>query len=114
MAIDYLSIGARIRYYRLQKELSQQDLADQVGVSKSLIGYIERGDKAPGLDTLINIANTLTVPADELLVDNLTVSNCKKDGDDYYILLDCTPEEATILVKNMKDLREILRKYTVK
>ena len=66
MAIDYLSIGARIRYYRLQKELSQQDLADQVGVSKSLIGYIERGDKAPGLDTLVNIANTLTVPADEL------------------------------------------------
>ncbi len=76
--------------------------------------HIERGDKAPGLDTLINIANTLTVPADELLVDNLTVSNSKKDGDDYYILLDCTPEEATILVKNMKDLREILRKYTVK
>lgn len=114
MAIDYISLGARIRYYRTQSGLTQEELADEANISRSLIGFIERGDKAPSMDSFINIANALRVPADELLVDNLTVSNSQRDGDDYYILLDCSPEEATILVRNMKDLKEILRKYTIK
>ena len=114
MAIDYLSIGARIKYYRTQKGLSQEELADTAHISRSYYGYIERGEKHASLESIIKISNALNIPADELLVDNLTVSSSKKDGDDYYILLDCSPEEATILVKNMRDLREILRKYTVK
>lgn len=114
MAIDYISIGSRIKYYRLQNELSQQDLADKAGVSKALIGYIERGEKAPSLETLIEISNSLKMPADELLVDNLTHSNSHRGNDDYYILLDCTPEEATILIKSMTGLKDILRKYTIK
>jgi len=114
MAIDYLSIGARIKYYRTKKGLSQEELADAACISRSYYGYIERGERHASLEAIVNISNALSIPADELLVDNLTVSNSKKDGDDYYILLDCTPEEATILVKNMKGLREILRKYTIK
>lgn len=114
MAIDYRSIGARIKYYRVQRKLSQEELADAANISRSYFGYIERGERHPSLESIINISNALNIPADELLVDNLIVSNSKKDGDDYYILLDCSPEEATILVKNMKDLREILRKYTIK
>ncbi len=114
MAIDYISIGARIRYYRTQQSLTQEELAKRSFVSKPLIGFVERGERVPSLETIINIANALSVPVDELLVDNLTSSSSKRDGDDYYILLDCTPEEATILVKNMKELREILRKYIIK
>lgn len=63
---------------------------------------------------LIRIANALELPADELLVDNLVATNSKRDGDEYYILLDCTQEEATILIKNMKSLKEILRKYSIR
>lgn len=114
MAVDYLSIGARIRYYRIQRELSQFDLAEKANISRSLVGYIERGEKAPSLESLIEIANALKVSADELLVDSLLASSSSKDSDDYYILLDCTPEEATILVKSMKGLKDILRKYTIK
>ena len=114
MAIDYFSLGARIKYYRTQAGLSQKELATKATISRSLLGFIERGDKAPGLETFINVANALGISADELLVDNLSVSSSNRDGDDYYILLDCTPEEATILVKNMKDLKAILRKYTIK
>lgn len=114
MAIDYISIGARIKYYRTQKELTQEELAEKAGISKPHFGAIERGEKAASLEFLINICNALNLPSDELLVDNLVNSNSKRDGDDYYTLLDCTPEEATILVQNMKDLRENLRKYTIK
>lgn len=114
MAIDYISLGARIKYYRTQKHLTQDELAALVNTSKPLISNIENGEKSPGLETFINIANALEISADELLVDNLSVSNSMRGGDDYYILLDCTPEEATILVKNMKELKTILRRYTIK
>ena len=114
MAIDYISLGARIKYYRTQKHLTQDELADLATLSKSLISYIENGEKSPSLEAFISIANALKISADELLVDNLSVSNSMRGGDDYYILLDCTPEEATILVKNMKELKTILRRYTIK
>ena len=114
MAIDYISLGARIKYYRTQRHLTQDELASLANTSKPLISYFENGEKSPGLETFINIANALEISADELLVDNLSVSTSKRDGDDFYILLDCTPEEATILVKNMKELKTILRKYTIK
>lgn len=114
MAFDYISLGARIKYYRTQAGLSQEDLADKANISRPLVGFVERGEKSPGLETFVNIANALEISPNELLVDNLSFSNSRYDGDDYYILLDCSPEEATILVKNMKDLKAILRKYTIK
>ena len=114
MAVDNFSIGARIRYYRLQNGWTLTDLADKALISKQQLGHIERGERACSLESLISIANAMNVPADELLVDNLIASTSKKDGDDYYILLDCTPEEATILTKNMRSLKETLRSYTIK
>ena len=114
MAIDYISLGARIKYYQTQKHLTQDELAELAVLSKSLISYVESGEKSPSLEAFINIANALEISADELLVDNLIHSNSKRGGDDYYVLLDCSPEEATILVKNMRGLKDILRKYTIK
>jgi len=114
MSLDNQSIGSRIRFYRLQKEWTLSQLANATGLSWQQIGHIERGERACSLESLVDIANALKLPADELLVDNLIASNSKKDGDEYYILLDCTPEEATIIIKNMKSLKEILRRYTIK
>ena len=114
MAIDYISIGARIRFYRVQKNMALEELAEKTNVSLQHISRIERGEKNPNLELFINIANALEISADELLVDNLMNSTSKRDGDDFYVLLDCSPEEATILVKNMKGLKDILRKYTIK
>ena len=114
MAIDYISIGARIRFYRTQKDMTQDELAEKSNVTKQHISRIELGEKYPNLELFINIANALEISADELLVDNLMNSTSKRDGDDFYVLLDCSPEEATILVKNMRGLKDILRKYTIK
>ena len=108
------SIGNRIRYYRLLKEWKITDLADATGLSSKHIGHIERGERSCSLDTFIQIANALIIPADELLVDNLLASNSTHNEDEYFILLDCTQEEATVLIKNMKNLKEILRTYIIK
>ena len=114
MSLDLISIGNRIRFYRLQKEWTLLELSNKSGISLQQIGHLERGERSFSLDSLIRIANALELPADELLVDNLVATNSKRDGDEYYILLDCTQEEATILIKNMKNLKEILRKYSIR
>ena len=114
MDIDMRSIGNRIRYYRLQKNWTLSDLGNAAGLSWQQMGHIERGERACSLEALIQIANAFVLPADELLVDNLVASTSKKVSDEYYMLLDCTPEEATILIRNMRSLKEILRTYTIK
>jgi len=63
------SIGNNIRRYRLAKKLRQQDLAEMADVSVNYIGMIERGEKLPSLETLIDIINALKVSADMVLAD---------------------------------------------
>lgn len=63
------AIGRRIKAARDKKRLTQEQLAELVDLSPMHVSVIERGVKLPKLETLINIANTLDVSADELLQD---------------------------------------------
>ncbi len=67
--MDMQAVGERIRVAREAKHLTQQSLAEEVGLSAPHISVIERGVKAPRLDTFVAIANALDVSADELLID---------------------------------------------
>lgn len=54
-------IGRRIRDRRTYEGLSQQKLADMVGMSKSVLGDIERGCGNASLRTLVKLAAGLNV-----------------------------------------------------
>lgn len=47
------------RYYRLQQDLTQQDLADKVGISQPKISEIENGNCRVSHETLIKIGEAL-------------------------------------------------------
>ena len=51
--------------------MTQRDLAEVIGCTPQHISAIERGAKTPTLETFVNIASTLRVPADVLLQDVL-------------------------------------------
>ena len=52
---EYLeSLGQRIKLYRIMKEMSQQDLEDETGVSKRSISSLEQGQSVQ-LETLFKI-----------------------------------------------------------
>lgn len=59
-----LDIGLKISYYRKRTGLTQEDLAERVGVSTSYIGMIEAPgvNKSASLKTLYKIAVALGVP----------------------------------------------------
>ncbi len=69
--MDLKSVGVNIKKYRLEKNLSQEQLAEMTDLSPNYISMIERADKTPSLTTLINIANALNVTTDMILYDVL-------------------------------------------
>ncbi len=64
-----LDIGLKISYYRKRTGLTQEELAERVGVSTSYIGMIEPPgvNKSASLKPLYRIATTLGVPPYKLL-----------------------------------------------
>ncbi len=52
---------------RLRDNLSQQELADKLGVSKSSISMYENGNREPDLETLEKIADFFNVDMDFLI-----------------------------------------------
>jgi transcriptional regulator with XRE-family HTH domain len=69
------AVGQRIKQAREAKGLTQEQLAEKVGLSASHMSVIERGVKPPKLETFVEIANELGVDANSILADVLSVSN---------------------------------------
>lgn len=61
--------GRKVRHYRKQKGISQEELAAASELHRTFIGAIERGERNVSLNTIEKIANALNVPAIELLKD---------------------------------------------
>jgi len=58
-----------LRKHRFERgELSQQQLADMVGVSRQTIVSIERGDYAPSVKLALLLARELDVKVEDLFV----------------------------------------------
>ena len=60
-------IGNALRAARLQRNLSQSDLARIAGVSASAISQAERGQRGLSLETVLGLATGLNITLDELL-----------------------------------------------
>ncbi len=75
---------SRLRHIRQKKNLTLQQLADKVGVSKNVLSMIERGLSKPSISTLLSIIDTLNVDAEELFPHK--------------------PERQHLIIKRAKDL----------
>lgn len=56
----------RLKVARIQLDLSQQQLADAVDVTRQTISAIERGDYNPTINLCINICKVLGVTLNDL------------------------------------------------
>lgn len=69
----YRLLGIRIAYYRKRKGYTQEQLAEQIGMSWSFLSQIEANNgavtKGMSLNTLFSIAETLKVTPSQLLDD---------------------------------------------
>ena len=66
------ALGKRIREARKQKSLTQQQLAEALGITDVYVSEIERGNKMPSIPLFIAIVEALDISADYLLRDNIS------------------------------------------
>ncbi len=58
-----------VRRYRRWEELSQQELADAVGVSRQTIANIERGNYSPSVHLALDICRRLNRTVEQIFGD---------------------------------------------
>ena len=79
--VNYKDIGKKIAYFRKKAKITQQKLAEEMDLSVSYIGQIERGITKISLERLYQIANILDVDVVFLLapndVDNSNLANAQ-------------------------------------
>ncbi len=110
MEMDYYRIGQRIRRFRKAGRLSQEQLAETVGISVTHLSHIETGNTKLSLAVFAAIAEALGVQADELLYDAPNGKNLAKQ-DILDILDSCSAKEAYILHDLMKAAKISLDKH---
>ena len=62
-------LGQKLRKLRKEQNLTQLELAQQVGITNGQVSTIERGVSSPSLATLHRIARALNVPMQEFFED---------------------------------------------
>ena len=77
--MDYVYLGKRIRDRRKALKYSQEKLSEIADITTSYMGQIERAERIPSLETLVNISNALGVTVDFLLTDSIKIY------DDVYV-----------------------------
>lgn len=93
-----VDFGDRLKKLRQQEGLSQQQLANKLGVTKSVVSYYELHERYPSPDVLIKLAYIFHTSADYLL--GLTKSGEQLD------LSGLDERDVTILKQLVTSLRE--------
>ena len=65
----------RLKKYRLLKDLTQEQLAAQVGVRRETIMRLEKAQYNPSLKLAIDIARVVETPIEEIFVFKRSVRN---------------------------------------
>lgn len=60
-------LSDNIRSYRKKNNLSQDELAEKIGVSRQSVSFWETGQTQPTLDNIISLSKIFNISSDELL-----------------------------------------------
>lgn len=62
-----LYLTENLRFCRVRKSLTQEDMANKLNLERQTYCNYENGQRTPSLDILVNIADILEVSLDDLL-----------------------------------------------
>lgn len=65
-----MSFGEKLKEYREYKSMTQEQLANKIGVAKSTIAGYEKGNRTPDVKKIKKLADALGITGDDLLETN--------------------------------------------
>jgi transcriptional regulator with XRE-family HTH domain len=114
MELNYVFLGKNIRKHRAIAAMTQEKLAEIVGVSDRHIGQIENGKNIPSLAVVVGIANALNVGIDRLIYGDLA------NRTDYFVqeLAELTEgfdsKDKLMSIEMVKALVAVLQEFKMK
>lgn len=63
---NLIEFGHRVRELRESRHLSQEQLAHEAGLHRTVVGFIERGDREVGISKIWPLAEALGVSTSDL------------------------------------------------
>ncbi len=109
--MNYYEIGQRIRRYRKALNLSQEELAEKVGISTTHMSHIETGNTKLSLPVLVDLSNVLSVQTDAVIFGEKQENKTLLKGELSDIIDSCNTQELNILMDLVKALKISLDKY---
>lgn len=106
MGIDYNIVGERLRKARLEKNLTQQDLAEKLDVSVTYLSKVERGNSHINLKRLHQICALLDISEIYILSGTSEDSKDYLDKDFKNLLEKCSPEQQRLIYNLAKTVIE--------
>ena len=109
--MDYIAIGKRIRTQRLRLDLSQEELAEMVGISTVHMSHIETANTKLSLPVLVDLACALGVRTDDLIFDKDTLGKAELLEEITFELQDCSNAQLLALRQILASSKDAIRKY---
>ncbi len=105
--MNYYLIGQQIRTHRKEQGISQEQLAEKVGISVTHMSHIETGNTKLSLPVFVRLAQALDVPTDWLLQD-CTNNPTPLEAAVAELLADCTASQLAVILETIKALKKAL------
>ena len=109
--MNYYEIGQRIRRIRKAHRLSQEELAEKVGISTTHMSHIETGNTKLSLEVLVNIAQTLEVQTDSLLFDTPRDTVSAVMNSLTSVLEECDTRQAQMICDVVRAMKQTFDTY---
>ena len=97
MEINYKALGKRIKLARIEREMTQERLAEMVDLSPTHMSNIESGTAKVSLPSLVNIADALALSVDDLLSDSVPHARASLEREFQRMLDSCDEYELRII-----------------
>ena len=106
MALDYKVIGQRLKNARVAKNLTQEDLAEQIDISVAFLSRVERGNSHINLKRLNQLCRLLDVSEGYILNGASSNSTNYLDKEFSELLKGCSSEKQRLIYDIAKVIAE--------
>ena len=109
MILDYNLIGQRIRQRRIEKKLTQENVAEYLDISVSYVSRVERAAVKISLETLVRIAVYLDVSPAFLIDGTVTVSEGYLQSELAEVVSGFSAEQISLLLDIAQAIKERIK-----
>lgn len=107
--IDFREIGIRIQKYRLEKNMTQEELSELIDSSQKYLSTIEAGKHRLSFDTVVAIAKALDISIDLLAADY----NDSYDENNLHAITEEIRGMSGKQLNMLRDAIKIIKKYDI-